>query len=248
MNKTSLALGFLTAMTAMGCAVEVSESMAELEPGELDTVTAALEVADSELIDQEAEAPMQTSANGAPATFCGWPPVCPRGMRVVHAGCDARCYVVYGHDCSWGYNRVDCVVQPPEANITAAPQTVTVATGTLGTTRICWNTQSLNYPVWIRVSVNGGPGQLFTKESDSGSACENAPWIQAGNSYEFRIHDDNLDASPVYTAVTVTGVPGGDLPPPPPGACERRGGGACPPGQGCQCGESFCTPTNQPCP
>jgi hypothetical protein len=225
MNKLTLATALLLSLALTACE--------EPDPAAL-------------VFDEEAPAAESAAAAG-PVTFCGWAPVCPQTMRAVYVGCDARCYVVNGYDCTFGYNRVDCVSTPPEASITASPSTVTVTPGALGTTRICWNTKYLNYPVWIRVRVNGGPGQLFTKESDDGAACENAGWIQAGSSYAFSIHDDDADSSPVYTSVTVTGVPGQVIPPQP-GVCEPGGSGVCGPGKDCHCGESFCTASNLPCP
>ncbi len=235
------------ALGLVACAPPPSEPSAELEHAAAALSPEELDAAASQLIDQEAQE-SALDKSGGPLSLCGYPPFCPPGTQPIYQGCDARCYVLYGYDCLWGYNRVDCLAVPPQASITATPQTVTVVPGRLGTTRICWNTQALNYPVWIRVRVDGGAGQLFTKESDSGQACENAGWIQAGHSYEFAIHDDNDDASPVYSSVTVVGRAGSAPPPPPPGACAPGGSGSCPSGQGCQCGETFCTPINRPCP
>lgn len=215
MHKKLTVYAWLLAAPLVACAAQGDDVPSAEELEALEQSEAALTVAASELVDQEAlskgenaSLEGQASLQSQPIRYCGWPPFCPHTMQMVYYGCDAACYAIYGYDCSWGHNRVDCLPMPPEASITASPQAVTVAPGSLGTTRICWNTKHLNYPVWIRVRVDGGPGQLFTRESDPGNACENAPWIQAGHTYQFSIHDDNADTSPIHASVVVTGVAG----------------------------------------
>jgi hypothetical protein len=93
--------------------------------------------------------------------------------------------------------------------------------------------------------MNNGAGQLFTKESDNGSDCENAPWIVAGFNYAFRVHTSNSDAAPVLASVGVTGVLG--APPNPPPADCGPGGNTCTPGTDCHCGD-LCRPIDSICP
>ncbi len=175
----------------------------------LDDLTTEPEAAGDDA--EDATAPADDAADGFTAEpdtaeaswYCG--NFCPLFTVPVGVGCSTGC----PGTCP---NMVACefFVPNPEAEITGTPSVVEVSPGTLGTTQVCWDTQGLNYPVWIRVRVNGGPGQLFTKESDNGSECEQAPWIQAGNSYEFSIRDDNNDFSQVYASTTITGVQGPD--------------------------------------
>lgn len=145
-----------------------------------------------------------------------------------------------------------CIIPQPQASITASPRTVSVPVNTAGTTRICWRTQGLNYPVWIRVQVNGAPGALFTRESDPGEYCEDAAWIVAGNSYQFSIRTSNNDTSTLLASVTVTGVL--QASPPDAGIVDSGASGpgfcgptTCPPGQSCHCGD-FCRTTGTDCP
>jgi hypothetical protein len=147
---------------------------------------------------------------------------CPYGSVPSYWTCTSTCgSCTYG-----GHNAVSCTYVGPQASISGSPQTVSVAAGQLGTSRICWNTSFLSAPVWIRVRVNGQPGQLFTKESDNGSACENAPWIVAGNTYVFSVHTYDSDSAPVMASTTVTDVLAA-TPPPPPGGGGGGGGTGC---------------------
>ncbi|MBU8894196.1 hypothetical protein KRR26_01195 [Corallococcus sp. M34] len=142
------------------------------------------------------DAPLETESVKQELIACG--PFCPPGYTSVGFACSTAC----PGGCP---NAVSCVPTPQGAAITATPQSVPVRPGTLGTTRICWNTSGLHYPVWIKVSANGAPEQLFTKESDAGRDCENATWIQAGSSYVFSIRTTKTGGA-VLANVTVVGV------------------------------------------
>lgn len=157
-----------------------------------------------------------------------------------------------GFGCSTGCagicpNAVVCGIPQADAEIWASPTTVEVAPGTLGSTEICWKTQGIVKPVWIRVRVDNGPGQTFTKESDNTTECEDAPWIQAGHSYKFSIHTENSDASYSYDSVIVNGVAG------PPASGEDDGDdgfescGGCEAGWDCHCFDQ-CWPSGLACP
>lgn len=168
--------------------------------------------------------------------------LCPAGYEPSGFGCSTAC----AGTCP---NAVNCVFVPMTASISASPTSVPVAAGAAANTRICWDTRGLTAPVWIRVRVNGAPGQLFTKESDNGHACEDAPWIQAGNSYVFRVHTANSDGAPVLAGVTVNGVlqsggsggAGGGA-----GVCDGLSG-VCPAGKDCHCAD-VCRPIHSICP
>lgn len=147
--------------------------------GAVDETESSLETTESELIS------------------CG--PLCPPGYVQTGFACSTACF----GNCP---NAVSCVRAPPTATIWGTPQTVSVPAGTLGTSRICWNTSGLAYPVWIKVSSNGAPEQLFTKESDAGQHCTNAPWIQAHSSYVFSIRTAKTGGT-LLTSSTVVGVP-----------------------------------------
>jgi hypothetical protein len=167
---------------------------------------------------------------------------CPYGYVPSFWTCTSTC-----GSCNYGgQNAVSCTYVGQQVSISGSPQTVSVAAGQLGTSRICWNTMFLNAPVWIRVRVNGQAGQLFTKESDNGSACENAAWIGAGNSYVFSVHTSNADSAPVLASTTVTGVLSTTPPPPPPGETTCRETG-CQSGYDCRCGD-VCRRVGTMCP
>ncbi len=170
---------------------------------------------------------------------------CPYGWVPSYYVCTSTCGA-----CTYGHNAVQCAYVGQQASISGSPQQVSVRAGALGTSRICWSTNFLNAPVWIRVRVNGQAGQLFTKESDNGSECANAPWIGAGNSYVFSVHTSNSDSAPVLASTTVTGVLDTSTPPPPPSGggmyCDDNGG-VCQSGYDCRCGD-ICRPRNTLCP
>lgn len=168
---------------------------------------------------------------------------CPYGYVPSFWTCTSTC-----GSCAYGHNAVSCTYVGQQASISGSPQTVSVAAGALGSSRICWNTNFLNAPVWIRVRVNGQPGQLFDKESDNGSDCENAGWIGAGNSYVFSVHTSNSDSAPVLASTTVTGVLSSTTPPSGGGGgltCEE--GGSCQSGYDCHCGD-VCRRVGTLCP
>lgn len=181
------------------------------------------------------EDPLTADETAQESIVCGI--TCPPGEIPSYFTCSTAC----AGTCP---NALACVpAPPPSATISGSPSTVTVPAGSAGTSRICWTTQYLRAPVWIRVRVNGAPGQLFTKESDNGSACENANWIVGGNQYSFRIHTSNSDSAPYLASTTVQGVVGGSPPPPPP----PPGCSNCQSGYDCHCGD-ICRPSNSICP
>ena len=71
------------------------------------------------------------------------------------------------------------------AAIRATPNPVP-AGGGMGTTTISWTTAD-GSEGQVYVSENGLAVQLFSSNTPQGS-CD-APWIQAGRSYEFRLYD-----------------------------------------------------------
>jgi hypothetical protein len=91
--------------------------------------------------------------------------------------------------------------------ISGDPQVVVVPPGSLGTSKIKWfiAAPANEYPFWIKVSTDGAPEQLFTKESDYGGYEEDAPWIQAGSSYVFRIRTEKTGGS-IKAQTTIVGV------------------------------------------
>ena len=205
-------------------------------------VVATLSTACGQDVSAEPEAAeVVATAEGALGSgpYCG--SYCPRGYAVSYFMCNSNC-----GSCAYGPNAVYCQYIPPSASITASPQTVSVTPGTLGSTRICWSTNGVGYPVWIRVRVNGQPGQLFTKESDEGSDCETAGWIGAGNVYDFTIHTSDSDSATALATVRVTGVAsstsGGGTEPL---TCGE--GGSCQDGYDCHCGD-VCRRVGTLCP
>jgi hypothetical protein len=183
--------------------------------------------------------PEEVSTSQSELSVCGG--LCPPGYTFSFQSCLPEC----GGICP---NAVSCVPLPPGASISASPTIISAPLGGTGTSRICWTTTNVSSPLWIRVRVDGGLGALFTKESDNGQACENAPWIVAGHQYDFRVHTSDSDSAPELARVQVTGVLSAPAPDDPPGACEPGGSGVCPAGKDCHCGESFCTGAGQICP
>src|SRR5690606_5995847 len=119
-------------------------------------------------------------------TFCGtfW---CPYGYTFLGNVCDDFCgpcpYGRYGST----PNASECwpsTPPTPSGSISATPENVLVATGSLGTSRICFSSNVEYSEVWV--SWNGAPDTLFASERISG--CANATWIQAGHTYEFRLY------------------------------------------------------------
>ena len=169
------------------------------------------------------------------ALVCGtW---CPAGQIPSFFACSSTC----PGSCQ---NAVFCVPIPVTASISASPAIVAVPPGSLGTSKICWNTSGQDYPVWIKVSGNGAPEQLFTKESDPGSACEDAPWIAAGDSAVFRIRTQQTGGT-ILASASVVGVASAPPPPPPPPppVCEN-----CPAGYSCHCDDERCRRNDTYCP
>jgi hypothetical protein len=78
---------------------------------------------------------------------------------------------------------------PPSAQtgptIRATPNPVPAGSG-MGTATISWTTGD-GSEGQVYVSENGQAEQLFSSNTPQGSG--DAPWIQAGRSYEFRLYD-----------------------------------------------------------
>lgn len=104
--------------------------------------------------------------------------------------------------------------QPPAANdastaaapatgpaITASPNPVTAGGGKTGTTAIAWNTGAGVGEVHL--TINGSDEKLFARGV---KGSQEAPWIAAGVSYEFRLYSID-DRSKVLARVTVTRNP-----------------------------------------
>ena len=86
----------------------------------------------------------------------------------------------------------------PKAAIAALPNPVPADPNVRGTT-ISWTTGS-GVIGEVRVSVNGGPEQLFAQGQSGSSAAE---WITAKNVFEFRLYPAN-DPKQVLASVKVT--------------------------------------------
>lgn len=157
-------------------------------------LTAFLSACGSGTVD-DAEPPLETAESEL--ISCG--PLCPPGYTQTGFACSTACF----GNCP---NAVSCSPTPTTAAVWGTPQTVSVPAGGLATSRICWRTSGLRYPVWIKVSANGAPEQLFTKESNAGQHCENAPWIQANSTYVFSIRTAKTGGA-ILTSSTVVGVP-----------------------------------------
>jgi hypothetical protein len=72
---------------------------------------------------------------------------------------------------------------PGSPEITATPNPVAAGSGK-GTTQISWNTGD-GLPGQVYVSRDGKPEQVF---SQGAKGSQEAPWIQAGTTYEFRLY------------------------------------------------------------
>lgn len=72
-----------------------------------------------------------------------------------------------------------------EPFIRATPNPVPFVLG-LGTTTIAWSTGN-GRPGWVSVLATGGAESLFAK---GGQGKQEAPWIEAGVSYRFRLYGD----------------------------------------------------------
>lgn len=86
----------------------------------------------------------------------------------------------------------------PVASLTATPNPVPHG-AELGTTTITWSTGD-HLSGQIYVSVDGGSEQLFARGS---RGSQEAPWINAGNTYEFRLYAGTDRKAPLST-LTVT--------------------------------------------
>ncbi len=84
------------------------------------------------------------------------------------------------------------------ARIDAQPNPVPGGSG-LGTTRIAWSTGDGSQGQ-VYVSQDGGPEHLFDAGTDG---SKDAPWIQAGPTYEFRLYSGS-DHKTQLGSVTVT--------------------------------------------
>lgn len=153
---------------------------------------------------------------------------CPPGYYAAYKTCSYLCTA----SCS-PFNAWECLPIPdPAGSITASPSTVPVPTGSLGTTRICWNTNVANSQVYV--SVDGGTETLFAEAT---SGCQNAPWIQVGPAYDFKLYAGRAHSN-LLAQVRVTGTPYTPQPP----TC-----GPCNAGYDCRCGD-ICRPLNMQCP
>jgi hypothetical protein len=73
---------------------------------------------------------------------------------------------------------------PAPARLTSSPNPVRVDAGRLGTTTIAWST-GRSEDGQVYVSENGQPEKLFASGT---TGSQEAPWIRAGASYEFRLY------------------------------------------------------------
>jgi hypothetical protein len=216
------ALGVLVSLLA-SCAMDERDQAMALEGVEQGIATGADAKDDVPASSENFQTEVTTA--GYRFDLCGWPPFCPEGSRPMATTCDAACYVYYGYDCFWGYNRVQCITVDPTGTISASPTTVSVPTGGIGTTRICWDVNDVSTgEVWV--SMNGASESLFARDPNG---CQDAPWIQANNSYTFSLYAGTAHSAQL-ASVTVTGIPGG-TPPPGPSVCD-----SCRPGYSCHCG------------
>jgi hypothetical protein len=74
---------------------------------------------------------------------------------------------------------------PTGATISASPNPVPTGSGT-GTTTVSWTTGD-GSAGQVYISANGQAEKLWIDKIPQGSG--DAPWIQAGSSYEFRLYD-----------------------------------------------------------
>lgn len=75
---------------------------------------------------------------------------------------------------------------PSKGLITATPNPVPAGQADLSKTKISWNTKTDMGSVYIFVSSNGEPEVQFASGGPEGSA--EAPWIQSGVVYDFRLY------------------------------------------------------------
>lgn len=92
-------------------------------------------------------------------------------------------------------------LEAPKGLIKADPNPVPAGPGALGKTTISWNTGS-NVPADISVSSDGQPEIPFAGGVNEGKA--EAPWIQAGASYDFRLYLGTGANKKLIDHVTVT--------------------------------------------
>lgn len=71
-----------------------------------------------------------------------------------------------------------------DGSIKADPNPVPAGAGN-GRTKVSWNTKGDLAGVEVHVSENGQPEVLFAK---GGEGSTDAPWIQTGSNYEFRLY------------------------------------------------------------
>lgn len=245
-TPAGLFFGLCAALAGPGCdapdpALDIEDSVADGTTAEEGQMEEDSEGTDTEPASPSAAANDDFAAASDPMAAswsCGG--ACPLFTFPVGVGCSSGC----PGSCP---NRTLCEsipAQDPEAEIWTTPSSVDVPAGTLGSTEVCWKTKHIVAPVWIRVRVDGGPGQLFTKESNNGTECEDAPWIQAGSSYQFTVHKWNADNAPALDSATATGVAG----PATTGGDESGiGCGDCQSGWDCHCFDQ-CWPAGNACP
>lgn len=131
--------------------------------------------------------------------YCGFN--CPIGEAILYTTCSWSC-----GSCAYGWDNASyCSPVPITASISATPNPVQVPAGSLGQTSVCWDLAGLaGRKVWIKVSANGNPKQIFNGERDGGRTCIPAPWIQANGHYVFTV-ETNQYSNSVIATTTVTG-------------------------------------------
>ncbi|MDJ0837171.1 MAG: hypothetical protein QNK37_11690 [Acidobacteriota bacterium] len=89
----------------------------------------------------------------------------------------------------------------PSGTISASPNPVTVANGSLGSTTITWSTDPPDSDATLFVDDNPN----FFSRAASGS--KTAPWIVGGRTYTFRLYDGTTRSTNLLAQVTVTTRP-----------------------------------------
>lgn len=91
-----------------------------------------------------------------------------------------------------------------QAQITASPNPVPASDTINGKTTISWKLLK-GENAEIFVSQNGGEENLFSKGTAEGSA--EAPWIQAGITYEFRVYAEKDHTKPLGSIKVTRATP-----------------------------------------
>lgn len=146
-----------------------------------------------------------------PLTPIGWYcdfPGCPPGTVAINETCTYSCPGADFCDKFAFYtNAVLCAIPTPApkptGSIDATPMRVTVPAGGLGFTRICWKTEHAP-TAEVYLQVDGvGADRLFAGLSNG---CQDAPWIEKGHFYVFKLYLKSGHAiTDYYAAVYVKG-------------------------------------------